>query len=215
MLLNQVLSPLDAEAVLSSIPREMWVDGGITAGGLARDVKMALTLPSEETRVQDLAKLVSTRIEQNKAFQRLALPAAMGEPRFLLYEEGMAYGRHLDAVFMQDRRTDLSYTIFLTAAYQGGELVIELPEGKQEVKGGVGDMYLYEAGRIHEVREVSKGLRVVAVGWVQSRIPDPEARHELFLLKLRIDRLKKEEKNEEILEHQRLYNFLLRRFSRN
>lgn len=215
MLLQKVLSPLDTEAILSSIPRSLWVDGAITASGIAKDVKMALTLPSGDERVQSLLQIVGKRVEENRAFQRYAIPSRLGQPRFLMYESGMSYGRHLDTVFMQDRRTDLAYTVFLTDGYEGGELSVETTEGAHLVSGGIGDMYIYEAGRIHEVKPVKKGVRVVAVGWVESRIRDHEARQRMFHLRLRVDRFIKEGKNEEILEMQGLYNFLLRRFSSN
>jgi predicted 2-oxoglutarate/Fe(II)-dependent dioxygenase YbiX len=43
-------------------------------------------------------------------------------------------------------------------------------------------MVLYPAGALHEVEPVTAGERLVCVGWIESFVPDPEARELLFEL---------------------------------
>ena len=79
-------------------------------------------------------------------------------------------------------RTDLSFTLFLSDpdTYDGGELVIETAAGDFTAKPGAGDLVLYPSGSIHEVRPVTRGTRLVVVGWIESRIRDAAARDILF-----------------------------------
>jgi PKHD-type hydroxylase len=79
-------------------------------------------------------------------------------------------------------RTDLSATLFLSdpADYDGGELVVDSLAGRQAVKLPAGDLFLYNATRIHQVMPVTRGQRLGLVFWVQSLVGDPEKRSLLF-----------------------------------
>ena len=79
-------------------------------------------------------------------------------------------------------RSDLSFTLFLSDphSYEGGELSLELPGGVQKLKPIAGDMVLYPSTLIHQVEPVTDGERLVAVGWIQSEIRNPEHRQILL-----------------------------------
>ena len=102
---------------------------------------------------------------------------------FSRYDPGMKYGSHLDDAIMKGRsgkplRTDFSLTIFLSPAdsYDGGELVVELPAGEQEIKLDAGEAVAYSASSIHHVNPVTRGARLAAIMWVQSIVRDDQAR---------------------------------------
>ena len=81
-------------------------------------------------------------------------------------------------------RSDVSITIFLNepAAYDGGELIISTAFGQQKVKLNAGDAVLYPSSSTHQVAEVTRGERLVAVTWLQSTIRDPARREILYNL---------------------------------
>jgi PKHD-type hydroxylase len=107
----------------------------------------------------------------------------------------MEYGSHTDDALMgapQHRmRTDLAFTLFLSDAstYEGGALALESAVGRQEVKLSAGDAFLYPAGAIHSVTEVTRGVRLAAVGWVESFVRGPARREILYDLSLSRARL--------------------------
>ena len=65
-------------------------------------------------------------------------------------------------------RSDLAVTIFLSdlTDYDGGELVLDTPLGMYSVKLPAGDVVVYPATTLHEVRPVTRGVRLVAVTWM-------------------------------------------------
>ena len=96
------------------------------------------------------------------------------------------YGAHVDNAMMGGgearMRTDLSFTLFLSdpGEYEGGELMVHAAGMTQSIKGKAGELVLYPSSSIHEVREVTSGTRVVAVGWIESMIRDAAQREMLF-----------------------------------
>jgi PKHD-type hydroxylase len=116
------------------------------------------------------------------------LPRRLRPILFARYGEGRAYGAHVDDALMGlddlagPVRTDLAVTVFLAAADadDGGELVIESTAGEQAFKLGAGDAIAYPATTLHRVEPVTRGVRLVAVTWVQSLVRDPAAREVLF-----------------------------------
>lgn len=160
------------ELLAASLDHVNFADGGTTAFGMARNVKKNTQLDPRQhpEAVRELSKL----IQQHPSFRTLAMPVRMTAPRIARYTQGMEYGNHSDNAVISGVRTDLSFTLFLTepSSYEGGELVLELPQGETKVKLPAGAMVLYDSGCIHRVNPVLSGERLVAVGWVQSRIRD-------------------------------------------
>jgi PKHD-type hydroxylase len=88
-------------------------------------------------------------------------------------------------------RTDVSITVFLNDPdeYEGGELSITTTYGEVKEKLSAGDAILYPSGSLHQVAEVTDGVRLVAVTWAQSMIRDPAQRELLYNLSLARDEL--------------------------
>ena len=81
-------------------------------------------------------------------------------------------------------RSDLSCTVFLNepADYEGGSLHIRLSDGSMRFKLKPGQAIVYPSDTLHEVEPVTKGERLVAITFIQSRVKDPFQRHMLFEL---------------------------------
>lgn len=183
----QIAQVLDAGALTAireqlSCP-EVWIDGRATAKGRARDAKM-----NEQAAPVDATKSVLTLVEralfQNAVFLSAAQPAALARLMLNRYGEGMAYGAHVDAPFIDGVRTDLSFTLFLNdpATYDGGELVIDSAGAEDAIKPPAGTLVLYPSTFLHRVERVTSGERIAAVGWVKSRIRFAEHRALAFEL---------------------------------
>lgn len=101
---------------------------------------------------------------------------------FSRYEQGMAYGNHVDNSIMRGVRTDVSVTLFLSDPdqYGGGQLVIDSPAGEQEIKLAVGCAVTYPTTPLHRVAPVLSGERLAAVTWVRSFVRDAAKREMLF-----------------------------------
>jgi PKHD-type hydroxylase len=179
-----------------------WVDGKVTAGGDTGRAKQNLQVPEAAPQARALGDLVRTRLGANPNFVSAALPAKVYPPLFSRYDVGMTYGAHIDsAIRFGDGsgggaryRTDLACTLFLseTADYDGGELVIDAPQGPHAVKLNAGDLVLYPASSVHRVQPVTRGQRWAGVFWVQSMVRDQSQRTLLYELDLAISAARSE-----------------------
>ncbi len=50
----------------------------------------------------------------------------------------------------------------------------------QELKGEAGYLVLYPSGSIHEVKPVTRGNRIVCIGWIESLVAEAAQREMLF-----------------------------------
>jgi len=125
---------------------------------------------------------------QHPVYRGGALPLRVASPLYARYTPGMSYGDHLDDPIMGADgalyRSDVAITVFLNDpdAYDGGELIVRSSFGTNEVKLPAGDAVMYPASSLHQVREVTRGERLVAVTWVQSLVRDPARRELLYQL---------------------------------
>src|SRR5438270_7193721 len=100
----------------------------------------------------------------------------------------MKYGLHTDSAYIRmpggELRSDLSCTIFLNdpESYEGGALHILLGDADIRFKLRAGEAIIYPSDTFHEVEPVTKGERLVAITFIQSRISDPFRRNVLFNL---------------------------------
>ncbi len=163
-----------------------WRDGRETAGSVAREVKRNEQAVMESTAGRSLQEEISHILWDNPVVRAAAQPRRLSHLLISRTGEGGGYGAHVDNALMgrgeRRVRTDLSFTLFLTPPdeYEGGELAIHTAGMTQEVKGEAGTLALYPSGAIHEVRPVTRGQRIVCVGWVESMIADAAAREMLF-----------------------------------
>ncbi len=186
VILQQVLVEEDLARVRAELDAAAWVAGKRTAGAAARGVKENLQLDGGDARTQALERFVADALRRHALFEIAARPARLSRLLFSRYEPGMTYGQHTDDALMgagEDRlRTDLAFTLFLCEprAYEGGALCIASALGEQAIKLDAGDAILYPAGSIHQVSPVTAGVRLAAVGWVQSYVADAAQRELLF-----------------------------------
>ena len=195
LILQSVLSAEDLARVHEDLLALPWKSGKRTAGAAARGVKDNLQADSADPRTQGLERFVIDALRRHPLFEIAARPARVTRVMFSKYEPGMTYGAHTDDALMgtgEDKlRTDLAFTIFLADAgsYDGGALVIESALGDQEIKLEAGDAILYPAGSIHHVAPVTRGVRLAAVGWIESFVADAAQREILFDLSMARARL--------------------------
>jgi PKHD-type hydroxylase len=137
---------------------------------------------------QKSSQLLLQAFGRSEEFREFAFPMAILPPLITRYQPGMRYGAHADGAFLQvpgmTIRSDLSCTVFLNDPedYDGGELHIALGDADLRFKLQPGEAIIYPSDTLHEVVPVTKGERLVAITFIQSRVPDPFRRNMLFEL---------------------------------
>jgi PKHD-type hydroxylase len=193
-----VLSPEDAAAMRHRLDvSDAWVDGRATAGYQGAPVKRNQQIAQEAPIALELGDVIIGALERHPLFISSVLPNRVYPPLFNRYEGGMHFGSHVDGAIRlvpghgTRVRTDVSITLFLTPPedYDGGELVIEDTYGVQEVKLPAGHAIVYPATSLHEVRPVTRGMRVSSFFWAQSLVRDDTRRSLLFDMDNAIQRL--------------------------
>ena len=183
-----VLNQEELAVVHDFISSARFVDGKLSAGSEASDVKHNLEMQAADRHIAQLNNLVMGKLVKHPVYLNAAMPAKIAAPFYAKYSQGMQYGQHIDDPIMgpagQRYRTDLSITVFLNPPedYDGGELVVQTAFGEQRVKLAAGDAVMYPSGSTHRVAEVTRGERIVAVTWVQSMVRDPAQRELLYRL---------------------------------
>lgn len=184
----EVLNKEELAVVHEFISRAQFVDGKLSAGSEAIDVKNNLEMQTTNRDMAQLNNLVMGNLVKHPVYLNAAMPAKIAAPFYARYSKGMQYGNHIDDPIMgpagQRYRTDLSITVFLNEPeeYDGGELVVQTAFGEQRVKLNAGNAVMYPSGSTHRVDEVTRGERIVAVTWLQSMVRDPSQRELLYKL---------------------------------
>ncbi|NEQ30860.1 MAG: Fe2+-dependent dioxygenase [Leptolyngbya sp. SIO4C5] len=175
-----ILSADELQQIQTQLVEAEFVDGKLTAGWYAKQVKHNQQVRSEQAK--DLKEQIRAALNRHPLFQAAVRPKRIHNLLFSRYEAGMSYGRHADNALMGQWRSDVSFTLFLSspAAYEGGELAIEGADDEQSYKLPAGSALFYPASTLHRVDPVTQGTRLVAVGWVQSLVRDPAKRELLF-----------------------------------
>lgn len=181
-----ILERNEIQQIVSNLAGQTWADGKLTAHGTARNVKNNLQMERTGPAQTEADRVLLAALARNELFQAFSIPKRIASPTFSRYEVGMEYGDHVDAAIMglgsDAIRTDLAGTIFLSdpASYDGGELILEMSFGEQEIKLEAGEAIVYSATTLHRVAPVTRGVRLVALTWIQSLVPDESLRAILF-----------------------------------
>jgi PKHD-type hydroxylase len=160
-----------------------FVDGRITNPHNTAKQNEQLHEPSV---YQQSAQLLHRAMMRSEDFRNFAFPVAIAPPLITRYLPGMRYGAHTDAAYLTlpggTLRSDLSCTIFLNEpeSYEGGALHIQLGDAELSFKLPPGHAIVYPSDTLHQVDEVTKGERLVAITFIQSRVPDPFQRNLLY-----------------------------------
>jgi PKHD-type hydroxylase len=192
-----VLTPQEVAECRAQLEHAQWADGQHSAGYLSRAVKHNAQLPDAEPTGRMLGERILLALEKNALFTSAALPLKVLPPLFNRYDEGQAYGWHIDGAIRpvggssHRVRTDLSATLFLSDpdSYDGGELVVKDTFGERRTKLSAGDMVLYPGTSVHRVEPVTRGCRLAAFFWIQSMVRDSTQRTILFELDSAIQRI--------------------------
>lgn len=140
----------------------------------------------EPQAYQQSSQLLLQAFARSEQFRDFAFPVIIAPPFLTRYRPGMKYGKHTDAAFLRspqgELRSDLSCTIFLgnPEEYEGGSLHVQYGDADLHFKLHAGEAVLYPSDTMHEVEPVTRGERLVAITFIQSRIPDPFRRNLLY-----------------------------------
>ncbi len=220
----RVLSKSQVSECRARLAEVDWSDGRITAGHQSALAKHNLQLRETHPLARELGATVLAALNMSSLFFSAALPRQVFPPLFNCYRVGNGFGNHIDNAIRYDRstraaspvRTDLSVTLFLSSPdeYDGGELVIENPEGEQRVKLPAGDLVLYPATSVHRVEPITRGERLASFFWVQSLLRDDGERRLLFDLDVAIQKLNRDTATHPaMVELTGVYHNLLRRWA--
>ena len=180
----EVISVDEQKMILAEAARAEFVDGRETAGPNLASIKNNQQVKRGSAPVQRIADMVLAALRRKPEFLNAVYPKQLHSMLVSRYREGMQYGAHVDQALMGDNvvwRTDLSLTLFLNEpdAYDGGELALQHGSGETLTKLPARSMVCYPTGQLHRVAPVTRGERLVVVGWIQSYVRDNAARETL------------------------------------
>ena len=180
-----VLYAEELDVITSKLKDAEFVDGKLTAGWFAKEVKNNTQLSGNAQASQELRIIALKALKRNRLFQAAVKPKIIRPILFSCYQAGMYYGSHTDNAIMGGEkpiRSDISFTLFLNSpsSYKGGELVIDTSLGEEAFKLEAGSAIVYPSTTLHRVEKVETGKRLAAVSWVQSFVREPSEREILF-----------------------------------
>ena len=181
IVLNDILDAAEARVLHDAASALAFENGRRTAGRIARDVKDNLQAVAGAQTNAVLDKLRNS-LSAHATFQAVAYPRAIDRMMVTRTEGGGQYGDHVDNALMGGARADVSFTFFLSdpESYEGGELTISDRAEARSFKLQQGEVIVYPSTTLHRVEPVTKGSRLVVVGWVTSWIRDAAQREILF-----------------------------------
>jgi PKHD-type hydroxylase len=189
-ILQNILDHERLENIHNLLESAPFVDGRISGG--SRQAKKNLELNPEADSYLEVLQIVEKAVRENHLFNFTAFPRYMTRPIFSRYEAGMSYKEHVDfpvqgfistAGKFAHRglsplganyvRSDLSMTLFLSSpeSYDGGELCFDAATGPFRAKLTAGSAVLYPTGVRHSVSEITRGVRLAAIFWIQTMFP--------------------------------------------
>lgn len=181
-----VLGPDELAVIQSKLQSASFMDGAVTAGWSAREVKKNLQVTSGTPEYEQIARIVRESFMRSGELQAALLPAAATPVLFNRYGQGMEYGPHVDTPVMGSMsnaiRSDIAITLFLSdpRSYDGGELTVFMNGIGSQFKLEAGAAIAYPANTLHHVTPVTRGVRDAAILWVQSQVRDPAQREILW-----------------------------------
>ncbi len=179
-----LLTAEEVAGLKAGLTQAEFAPGQATAGWHAKLVKQN-EQATQQVATEPLKMTLQKALARNALFQAVACPRVVHSLLFSRYGVGMSYGRHTDNALMGGAnfyRSDVSFTVFLSGPeeYDGGDLVIEGADSEQPYKLAAGGALVYPSTTLHRVETVTRGDRLVAVGWVQSLVRDAAHREMLF-----------------------------------
>ena len=181
--LNNFLAQEQIDTLLAVKANSQDVKPGSEESGNLNKDRVTSTIYGEEREIVEILKPNTFKISNEVtlgAYNYIGTHIAE-------YKEGTYYGWHVDNPTYQSghapndyRTTKLSFTLFLNEDYEGGNLEIETEDGTKCIKMSTGDAVFYPTDYLHRVTPVTKGTRIVVVGWLDCLYKNPRDR---FLIK--------------------------------
>ncbi len=183
--LPKILSAEELSEIRQLLEEADFVDGAQSARAYAQPKKNNMEVRMDSADQKKLHGIVMSALQRNNDFRLIAIPRRVANFIFSRYTEGMFYREHSDNAVMDQKnpfRSDLAMTIFLSNPdeYEGGELVLNTDVRPETYKLPAGDGVIYPTLVLHRVDPVTKGMRRVAVTWIQSLVRSPQHRQLLF-----------------------------------
>jgi PKHD-type hydroxylase len=184
--IKNLLAPPEL-ATLTALSRELRFVAGRVSNP-ANETKNNLQVDANDPKSGEPAQILSQALARSREFMSFALPKRVAPPLMSRYEPGMKYGAHADAALIplasSRLRSDLSCTVFINPpeSYEGGELSIVIGNQVIAFKGAPGEAIVYPSTLLHEVIPVRSGERLVAITFIESYIPDPHQRLQVYEL---------------------------------
>lgn len=185
LIIPDILSSDSVRALRDSLADDsLFEEGARTAAAKARQIKNNLQLNPANAKASEILRTIEQSLVGNPTFMAATLPKRFATIMVNRYDAGMTYGAHVDDPVINQTRTDVSFTLFLTDpdTYEGGALVLAKPGDEERIKLPAGSLVTYPSTALHYVEEVRAGTRLAAVGWLQSVIREPSKREILFTL---------------------------------
>lgn len=211
--IHQLLTSEQLAQVNQLQEKATFKDGKLTASNAAKAVKNNLQMDTQSQSYMQIQQMLIMALNQHTQFRSATLIKNIYPFLLSKYEPGMEYGWHVDSPLMGEMmRTDIALTIFLSdpETYEGGELELQTPLGTQLYKLKAGDAFCYPCQQVHRVREVTKGIRKVAVTWIQSMVKNSEQRKILFDTQQAINQLHERKETDTANTLQQIHSNLLR-----
>ena len=174
---------------LQALGRELkFIDG--RASNPHNTTKTNFQADTADARAHESSQIILAAFARSREFLDFTFPKRIAPPLMLRYYTTQKYGVHADAAYMTipgaagQLRSDVSCTVFIAdpASYEGGELTIHLGIRPIQIKGAAGDCILYPSTTLHEVVPVRSGVRLVAITFIESLVPDEVKRNLLYEL---------------------------------
>jgi PKHD-type hydroxylase len=184
--IQNLLTPVEVARLMQLAHEMHFVDGRAT--NPANVTKENLQADVADTRYTESVQTVGAAFSRSREFVDFAMPRRIAPPLVSRYQPGMKYGGHADAAIMNlpagRLRSDLSCTVFLSdpAAYEGGELSIEIGNQVIAFKCQPGEAIVYPSTTLHEVLPVTRGERMVSITFIESLIADQQQRALVYQL---------------------------------
>ena len=179
-----LLSKEQCESMISLLKQAQWIDGRSTAGAQASTGKINEQVEQTSPERIDIQTIVQTAMWNQPAIKSFCLPRKLHRFQISKTSKGGGYDSHVDNAYMSSGRSDLSFTVCLsdTNSYAGGSLEVDSISDSIELTLQQGEIVIYPSTTLHRVKTVTRGERIVCVGWIESYVKSEIDRITLFQL---------------------------------
>src|SRR5579875_1935844 len=94
--IEKVLDGEQVKAARHRLATAEWVDGRVTAGYQAQEVKRNAQIPENSPVAKDLGETILAGLARSPRFMSAALPLRVFPPMFNSYAGGQTFGTHVD-----------------------------------------------------------------------------------------------------------------------